>query len=232
MAIEVKLPELGDGIESGDVLDVLISEGDTIDKDQTICELETDKATVEVPSSHAGTVTKVHVEAGQSIPIGATLLTLESSDAAPTPPAEVAPEAPAAETQAESAPAPVEEAPAPAPESAPPKPTPPKPAPLPASPPTPVAAPSPPPAPAAQVAEGEPAPAGPAIRRLAREVGINLSRVQGTGSGGRITREDVLAAVRRSSASPRRVRNEPSRDGECDSPNDRRTTGNDNRVNR
>jgi pyruvate dehydrogenase E2 component (dihydrolipoamide acetyltransferase) len=207
MAIEVKLPELGDGITAGDILDVLVREGDSIAKDQSICEIETDKATVEVPSSHAGKIVKVHVAAGQSVPIGATLLTLEAVGAeakpaapAPAAPAPTPPPAPVTATApAPAAPAPAPAAPAPAPAAVVP-PTTPAPA-VPAAP-TPVA-PAPSAvtaAPAAALAEangGPNTPAGPAIRRLAREVGIDLSQVAGTGPSGRIVREDVLAAVRR-----------------------------------
>ena len=74
---EMKLPELGDGIDSGDVLEVLVKVGDFIEREQGIVELETDKATVEVPSSFAGKITKIHVSEGQTVPIGATLITVE-----------------------------------------------------------------------------------------------------------------------------------------------------------
>lgn len=203
MAIEVKLPELGDGIKSGDILDVLVREGDTIAKDQSICEIETDKATVPVPSSHAGKVVKVHMQTGQSVAIGAVLLTLEgvTNEAPPAPAAAPpatapapapAPAPPAAPVAPPAAAAPAAPAPAPAAEAAP----------RPASPPPAPAAPAPPVAPVAAAPatgiSGEVTPAGPAIRRLAREVGIDLARVAGTGPGGRILREDVLAAVRRS----------------------------------
>ena len=92
MAIEVKLPELGDGIESGDILDVLIAEGETVEKDQPICEIETDKATVEVPSSHAGRVVKVHISVGDVVPIGATLVTIEAETSAEAKPIANAPQ--------------------------------------------------------------------------------------------------------------------------------------------
>ena len=107
MAIEVKLPELGDGIESGDILDVLIPEGENVQKDQPICEIETDKATVEVPSSHAGRVVKVHISVGDVVPIGSTLITIEAA-------AEAAAPAPAAEptTPTSAQPAPAKEIPA------------------------------------------------------------------------------------------------------------------------
>ena len=84
--IDIKLPSLGDGIESGDVLEVLVREGDVIAKDQGIVELETDKATVEVPSTHAGTVKKVHVSSGDTIKIGATMISIEVTASAPPAP--------------------------------------------------------------------------------------------------------------------------------------------------
>ena len=79
MAVDVRLPDLGEGIESGDVLQVLVGEGDVVKKDQGIVELETDKATVEVPSSQAGKVAKVHVRVGQSVSPGDALISVEPS---------------------------------------------------------------------------------------------------------------------------------------------------------
>ena len=206
MPIDIKLPELGDGIESGDILDVLVSEGDQIQKDQGIIEIETDKATVEVPASHAGQVTKVLVASGQTVNIGAPLLTIEPAGSAtnsPPPAAQpktapapaVAPPTPAEPpATATPEPSPVEAPSANAsPDAAPPAtadPAPPAPTPAPAPaqrPPTPVPVTSDTTAPIA---------AGPAIRRFAREVGVDLGTVQGSGQGGRITRDDVLAVVR------------------------------------
>src|SRR6476619_7564031 len=79
MAIEVKLPNLGEGVDTGDVLELLVKEGDVVAKDQGIIELETGKATLQVPSSAAGKVSKIHVKPGQSIPPGTLLLTLEGA---------------------------------------------------------------------------------------------------------------------------------------------------------
>lgn len=203
--IDVKLPNLGDGIKSGDILEVLVKEGETIKKDQGLVEVETDKASVEVPSSHAGKVTKIHVSAGQTVDIGGTIVTLEVTEGAgaaapaakPAPAAEkpaAAPAKPAAEAKPVPAAKPAAEAPKPA------APAPAKPAPAPAAKPAPVAV-----APAAeeevQVDESGVA-AGPAVRRFAREVGVDLRNVSGTGPGGRITRDDVLNAVRTASARP------------------------------
>src|SRR5437867_12778387 len=103
MAIEVKLPNLGDGIDTGDVLELLVKEGDTVAKDQGIIELETGKATLQVPSSAAGKVAKIHVQAGQSIAPGATLLTLEGTEASDKP-ADKKPAAPAAQPKKEPSP--------------------------------------------------------------------------------------------------------------------------------
>lgn len=198
MPTEVKLPNLGEGVESGDIVDVLVSEGDTIAKDQAILDIETGKATMQVPSDFAGKVVKVHVKKGQTVKNGAVLLTLEgAASGGGSAPAKSAPaaQAPKAEAPKAEAPKAAPAKPAPAPPSAAAKPAPaPKPAP---------AAPEPAPEPAAPVATiteeehttGDVA-AGPAVRRFAREVGVDLARVTGTGPGGRISREDVLAVVR------------------------------------
>lgn len=226
MATEVTLPDLGDGIESGDVLEVFVSVGEVIAAGQDIVEMETDKATVPVPSSVGGKVAKIVVSEGDTVPIGGVLIEVEAesgaaAEAAPAaaPPAAAAPEPPAAAPAPE--PPPAAEAPAapatpPAPVAPPAPVTPPAaaaPAPPTAAPPAPVQQPVrqpvqrvAPPQPAAPVAAapaptGEVIPAGPAVRRFAREVGVDLNRVRGTGEGGRITREDVLAAVRAASQS-------------------------------
>ncbi len=192
MPTEVTLPNLGDGIDSGDILDVLVKAGDQVAKDQGIIEIETGKATLQVPSTFAGKVTKVHVAAGQTVKPGAVLLTLEAA----------AKEAVAKAPAAPAAKAPPPAAAAPAAKSAP-KPSAPKsPSPAPAAPPPELA-------PVAVEAPAEPVPepaenggeiaAGPAVRRFAREVGVDLNRVTGSGPGGRISREDVLTVVRQSS---------------------------------
>ena len=183
MAVEIKLPPLGEGVDSGDVLELLVAEGDQIEKDQGVVEMETDKATVIVPSDFAGKVTKIMIGEGDTLEVGQVILMLEASEAdAPAPAA--APAAPApAPTPEPAAPAPVAATPPPAP--APPA------APTPPPTPAPVAA-----APTAPVSDLSKVAAGPAIRKLARETGVDLTRVSGTGQKGRITRDDVLAVVR------------------------------------
>ncbi|MFO0895933.1 MAG: 2-oxo acid dehydrogenase subunit E2 [Pirellulales bacterium] len=190
MEIEIKLPSLGENVAGGDVTNVLVNVGDQIEVEQDIVEIETDKAVIPVPSNKAGKVTKIHVKAGENVAVGAALISVETEAGAAGPA-----EKPAAPAPKAAAPQP---APAPAPKaSAPPAPEPAKPAPQPASP-----APKPA-APAIAAADtsgnghdGLAAPAGPATRRLARELGVDLRRVSGSGPGGRITREDIMAAVR------------------------------------
>ncbi|MGI9519839.1 MAG: 2-oxo acid dehydrogenase subunit E2 [Pirellulaceae bacterium] len=180
MAIEIKLPELGDGVDNADVLEVLVSEGESIEVDQGIIELETDKATAVVPSPHAGKVVKVHVAEGDTVPVDAVLLTIEAVGAK-----EPAAPAPAEPEVSQSPPEPVPEPPAPAA----------KPEPAATAPPTPTPVAAPQPVTSSAHSGGEIA-AGPAVRRFAREVGVDLSLVTGTGEGGRISRDDILKVVR------------------------------------
>ncbi len=208
MAIDVKLPELGDGIESGDVLELFVAEGEEVTKEQGLLELETDKATITVPCPEAGKITKLLVSPGQTIAIGDVILQLEASGASSAPEAPQPAEAPAAAPAPAEKPAPAEpQATAPAaPQPAAPQPAPAQPAapqaatppPAPAAP----AAPAPQPASAPQVAPatGSDVAASPAVRRFAREVGVDISAVSGTGEGGRITRDDVLRSVREASS--------------------------------
>ena len=195
MATEFKLPDLGENIASGDVVTVFVSEGDIVKPGQALLEVETDKAVIEVPCPPGGLVAKVLVKKGDTVKVGQPLVLLEAAGSAPT-----AAETPAAPPVAAPAPA---RAPAPAPVRAPAAVQ--APAPLAASAPVPAA-----PRPAAVAVEEPPTgaasvtiePAGPAVRRLARELGVDLARVKGSGPAGRIVREDVIAAVRHASSAP------------------------------
>jgi pyruvate dehydrogenase E2 component (dihydrolipoamide acetyltransferase) len=220
---EFKVPELGENVAGGDVMRVLVNVGDTIARDQPVLELETDKATIEVPSSVAGVVKDVRVKSGDKVKVGAVVLTVEDG-AAPAAAAAGA-ETAAATTEAKSPDAPGEPAPAAAPEQAPAAPA----AEAAASPESRPAAspesraPSPGDKPAdlkiiampsrvaqdasaaaSQPARVEPArdraqvaPASPAVRRLAREIGVVVDEIQGTGPGGRISQDDVKEHARR-----------------------------------
>ncbi|MDA0269501.1 MAG: hypothetical protein O2919_00535, partial [Chloroflexi bacterium] len=115
---EITLPSLGENITEADVLKVLVAEGDRIEIDQPLIEIETEKAALDVPATQAGVVTKIHVTAGQTIQVGAILVTVEAQAAAGAPAAPSEPEAPKATPAEPAAAAPEEPAarpPAPAP---------------------------------------------------------------------------------------------------------------------
>ncbi|HWB30753.1 MAG TPA: biotin/lipoyl-containing protein, partial [Vicinamibacterales bacterium] len=105
MPVEFKLPELGENVEKGDVVRVLVNVGDVVAKDQSLLELETDKATIEVPSTLAGKITEVRVKAGEKVKVGQPVFLIETNG---SPAAAAAPkaEAPAATPAAAPAPAP------------------------------------------------------------------------------------------------------------------------------
>ncbi len=200
MSTQITLPNLGENIESGDVLSIMVAAGDTIAIEQDLIEIETDKATMPVPSPQAGKVLKVLVSEGDTLAVGAAILEIEQIDSpAPTAAESPPPVAPAAvETP------PVEAAAPPAAEAAPPTPPPVAAAPTPAKeePKPAVAAPTPvqSDAPVGNVpGDGHSSTAaGPAVRRLARELGVDLRRVRPSSSTGRITEDDVRAHVRSS----------------------------------
>ncbi|MHB2154710.1 2-oxo acid dehydrogenase subunit E2 [Calditrichota bacterium GD2] len=181
MAIEFKLPELGENIVSGRVAAVLIKEGDSVTADQPLAELETDKAVIEVPSPINGTVKKVLIKEGQDVKIGEPMFIFEEESDEGQPTAQKADETTEEETpETRVAPDSVE-TPAAADE-----------API-AAQPAPVIEEEVPAAPQVERKTGELAPAAPSIRRFAREIGIDINQVPGTGPGGRISIEDVKA---------------------------------------
>jgi len=192
---DLVLPNLGDGVAQGDVLKVLVKPGDSLKVDQPVLELETDKATIEVPSTLAGIVKDVRVKAGDKVKPGQAVMVVDQGVAGAPPQVEVpAAEPPAAGPSPAAAPAaPAAAAPAPTPAAEPERPQ--------------AAvvdiaavrhqAPVAPQAPATHPA----APAAPSVRRLAREIGVDIAHVPGTGPGGRISQDDVKAFARRVMAS-------------------------------
>ena len=174
--IEFRLPELGEGIESGQVIEVLVAPGERVLFEQPLLEVETDKAAVEIPSPTNGTVTDVLVSAGDTVAINDVLVRIES-DSDGKEPASAEPDATAAVDETEKRTPAAAEKPAteikPAEEEK--KPSPPR------APRTDSAAPSGP----LKVA------AAPSVRRLARELGVSLGSVTGTGPRGRILEKDV-----------------------------------------
>ncbi|HWC59984.1 MAG TPA: biotin/lipoyl-containing protein, partial [Verrucomicrobiae bacterium] len=165
----MKLPHLGEGADSGTVVNLFVKEGDQIAKDQPILELENEKAVATIPSTGAGTVTKIFVKTGDKISVGQKLVSLTGDGAAPAaakPAAEAPkPKAEAAMPEPESEPEPEEEMSAESNES---------------------------------IEKSNAAvAASPVIRRLARDLGIDLARVRGSARGGRVTMEDVRAYIQR-----------------------------------
>jgi pyruvate dehydrogenase E2 component (dihydrolipoamide acetyltransferase) len=169
--VEFKVPDLGENIESADVINVLIKKGDTISKDQGVIEIETDKATIEVPSSVEGKIVEVNIKIGDKVKVGDVLIKVESSVSPPSikkEPAKVK-----EEPVKKEAPATTE-------------------------------------IPKGEVSElkvGESddqppilrgsAPAAPSVRRIARELGVDINKVPGSGANGRISMDDVKAYVKK-----------------------------------
>ena len=210
----VVLPALGESVTEGTVTRWLKAVGDSVDVDEPLLEVSTDKVDTEIPSPSAGTLLEILVGEDETAEVGSKLAVIGAAGAAPAAPKEEAPapkqEAPAPAPAAEKpapAPAPKEEAPAPAPAA--PAAEKPKPAPAPAA---------PAPAPAAG-GEGDGAYVTPLVRKLASEHGVDLATVKGTGVGGRIRKQDVVAAAEAAkapaqaapaAAAPQAVSAEPS----------------------
>ncbi len=170
--IEVAVPDIGEDGEV-DVIDVLVSPGDTVEKEDGLITLETDKATMDVPSTHAGTIKEVFIKAGDKVKQGTLVVKLETSGGeAPAPASEKPAEKPAEAPKKE---APKQEASASR---------------------SPV-----PPAPEAK-STGK-AHASPSVRRVAREFGVDLTLVSGSGPKNRILKEDVQAYVKAELAKPK-----------------------------
>jgi pyruvate dehydrogenase E2 component (dihydrolipoamide acetyltransferase) len=155
---EVAVPDIGDFADVP-VIEILVAVGEEVTKDQPLITLESDKATMEIPSPAAGVVQDIKVQLGDKVSEGTPIAVLQAAEAAPAPEPAVA---------AAAAPAPEQLEPAPEPE-----------------------APTPPPSPAASEGNGATPYASPSIRRLARDMGVDLATVQGTGRKGRITVEDL-----------------------------------------
>ena len=207
---EVVLPALGESVTEGTVTRWLKKVGDTVAVDEPLVEVSTDKVDTEIPSPVAGVLQQILVQEDETIEVGAVLAVVGDGAAAEAPAPAAAPPASEPEAAAPAQPAapaapaaPVAETPAPtppAPVAAPPAPS------APVAPPAPVAAPEAPPAPAVPVAAAPVAPAAasdlesdpnyvtPIVRKLASDMGVDLARVTGTGIGGRIRKEDVIAA--------------------------------------
>ena len=194
MPFEVKLPDIGEGVAEGEIVRWLVKAGDAVREDQPLVEVMTDKATVEIPSPRTGVVAALLADEGKVVPVGTVIITIEvgAQAGAPSagPPAHGAPAHTPATARAE--------------------------------------APSPPRAAASSgsapsygpLAPVEAIQAAPAVRALARQMGVRLEELRGSGPGGRITSDDVrragngAGAVARSAAAPTRSAPSPSSGGE------------------
>ncbi len=176
--MDVKLPQLAEGVESGTVVGILVAEGQEVKKDQPIMELETQKAVGSIPAPTSGVVTKIHVKQGMEVSVGNTLMSIDAASATPESPA-------AAKTTRQE---------------------------IPNSTPPPAASSAPPPSHGVSSGtaattlsadyrydskSGAPPPASPSIRKVARELDIDLARVRGSEAGGRITMADVRGYIQR-----------------------------------
>ncbi len=173
--VEFKVPDLGENIESADVINVLVKKGDAISKDQGVIEIETDKATIEVPSSVEGKIVEVKVKTGDKVKVGDVLIKVESTSVAPTEKmksdeVKEKKEEPAkedkSEQKSEDRDGEVEEM---------------KPGEHDHQPP---------------ILRGS-APAAPSVRRITRELGVDINKVSGSGEDGRISMDDVKAYVKK-----------------------------------
>jgi pyruvate dehydrogenase E2 component (dihydrolipoamide acetyltransferase) len=171
--VEVKVPDIGD-VSEVEVIELMVKVGDTVKVDQSLITVESDKASMEIPSSHAGVIKELKVKLGDKVKEGTLVLVLEADAAAGAP----------ASAPAAAAPAPAAAAPAPTPAPA-----------AAENKPTPAAAPAPA-APAPAHASGSIPHASPSVRKFARELGVDLSKVAGTGIKARITHEDVQNYVK------------------------------------
>lgn len=169
--MDIKLPQLAEGVEGGTVVSILVSVGQEIKKDQSIMELETQKAVGSIPAPISGVVTKIHVSQGAEVSVGQVLISMESGAAPPPKQPESPINAPVAAPPPSIQPAPT----APAPSTA-------------ARPTDDFQY---------QSKSGAPPPAPPSIRKIARELGIDLTRIQGSEAGGRIDLADVRAYIQR-----------------------------------
>src|SRR5580692_1170173 len=167
--MDVKLPKLGEGADSGVVVNILVKEGDTVAKDQTVLELENEKAVASIPSTAAGVVTQIYIKSGDRITVGQRILSMEASGgpaATPAASAAAAPKPAAKKAVAKAAPEPVEDESEAGEEEV-------------------------------EEVSNENVAASPSLRKIARELGINLGKIRGSEAGGRIVIGDVRAYIQR-----------------------------------
>ena len=184
MAVDVVMPQMGESIFEGTITKWLKKPGDKVERDEPLFEISTDKVDAEIPSPSAGVLQEIKIPEGQTVPIQTVVAVIDGagSAAAATPAPAAAPTKPPAPAAAPAAAKPA--------------------APTPQVPPPPAAAPAPAPAPASAVSSAAPSAttserihSSPLVRRMAKEHNIDLTALEGTGAGGRITKEDMESAI-------------------------------------
>jgi 2-oxoglutarate dehydrogenase E2 component (dihydrolipoamide succinyltransferase) len=184
MAVDVVMPQMGESIFEGTITKWLKKPGDKVERDEPLFEISTDKVDAEIPSPSAGVLKEIKIPEGQTVPIQTVVAVIDGAGGAAASAPAPAPAKPAASAPAPSAPAPAAQKAAPA---APP-------APAPAAP----AAPA-----ASSTGSGtERIHSSPLVRRMAKEHGVDLAGVEGTGTGGRITKQDIEAVISGSASAP------------------------------
>src|SRR5216683_6190915 len=179
MAVDIVMPQMGESIFEGTITKWLKKPGDKVERDEPLFEISTDKVDAEIPSPSAGVLKEIKVGEGQTVPIQTIVGVIDaagSAAAAPAPAKTAAPapvKAPAAVAPAPAAPRPSAPAPAAAPVAA---------------------------GPVSSSSTGERIHSSPLVRRMAKEHGIDLSTVEGTGAGGRISKQDIEAVIAAASA--------------------------------
>jgi len=180
MAVDVIMPQMGESIFEGTITKWLKKPGDKIERDEPLFEISTDKVDAEIPSPAAGVLKEIKVKEGQTVPIQTVVASIDAAGSAEASPAP----APAKAEPPKATPAPAAKPEAPKPSAAPAGP--------PTAQPTAAAASAPP---QKTDANGDKIRSSPLVRRMARENNIDLSQVTGTGAGGRISKQDILAAA-------------------------------------
>src|SRR5580698_7110445 len=171
---DVVMPQMGESIVEGTLTKWLKKPGERVERDEPLFEISTDKVDTEIPSPAAGTLSEVLVEEGKTVGINTVVARIENGASAAKPAAAAPP----------TAAAPAAEAPAPAPAA------------------TAPAKPATPPPPVEEPAAEPSGPLSPLVRKMARENNVDLSRVRGTGAGGRISKQDLEAYIAQSAAAP------------------------------
>lgn len=188
MSEEVKMPQMGESIAEGTIVKWLKHVGDSVKRDEPLFEISTDKVDAEIPAPTSGVLAEIMVQEGETVPVNTVVAVINGDGAKPA--AEPAREAPASAKE----------------EPKQTQPEPPQPPPAPAAPPRPAAQPAPPPpaaAPTVARADGESTSkeelrrtrSSPLVRKIAEEQGVDISAIEGTGIGGRVTKQDILSFV-------------------------------------